>query len=852
MGNLVKAAKEYRRLGISAIATDDNKRAVTQWKQYEQAIATDEQFTEMFGRVNASGIATLCGPVSGNMEAIDVDCKYDLTGSLFADFIQEITDADAELVKKLVIVKTVGGGYHLIYRCSEIEGNKKLASRHTTPEEKAVNPHEKVKVLIETRGRSGYIIATPTEGYSFSQNHIRDIAEITPAQRRIIFEIARSFNQVVEEYHNHEYTESKPFQKSPFADYNERGDVVNLLVDHGWKIVKERGAKTVMLRPGETTSKSSGDFNRDLNLFSVFTTSSEFEPNKGYKPSAVYAMLKCSNDWKIAAKMLLDEGYGEPYVKVSRDVRKSIIKLQNEGLEGENLIKELSVKKSLSLSNAKEAIENVNRKQEEDDDAFWYWDSEKEKLTILYTRFARFLEKNGFGLYFYDKQSSIFRLVLNDNNRLEEASTERIKKFIETHIKNIGIDGVEYTEEMLLELIYKNKNLFAETLFEYLHHVNIDFLKDTKDTAYLPFKNGIIEIKADGVRLRKYGEINKVIWRNDIIDFHIDIDPNEETTCEFADFVQKITGGDNDRLLQAISLFGYELHKFKDPARPYALILGEETDDEGKGGGTGKGIFSKAIEHISQVETIDGKTFSPGKKNFAYQRVKLNTRNIIIQDVPQYFDFSVMYNLITEGITIEKKNQDELYIPFADSPKIIITTNYAINDSSNHAKRRLRTIEFSNHFSPAHTPLDEYGHLLFDDWDKDEWNRFYNFCFIAIKFYLEKGIHELPQSAKFKTKKLKTAFGEDFTDWFIEYLNNGGNKLQKFSDLHNEFLTIYDVDKKDFSMKKFKKGLKVGADNFGFNVAEQKMREDGNRLYVQLVPFGKQLSKMQVVDNQLR
>ena len=53
-------------------------------------------------------------------------------------------------------------------------------------------------------------------------------------------------------------------------------------------------------------------------------------------------------------------------------------------------------------------------------------------------------------------------------------------------------------------------------------------------------------------------------------------------------------------------------------------------------------------------------------------------------------------------------------------------------------------------------------------------------------------------------------------------------------------------------MKKFKKGLKVGADNFGFNVAEKKMKEDGNRLYVQLVPFGKQISKMQVVDNQSR
>ncbi|HUN04875.1 MAG TPA: hypothetical protein PLS00_18670, partial [Niabella sp.] len=196
--------------------------------------------------------------------------------------------------------------------------------------------------------------------------------------------------------------------------------------------------------------------------------------------------------------------------------------------------------------------------------------------------------------------------------------------------------------------------------------------------------------------------------------------------------------------------------------------------------------------------------------------------------------FSVMYNLITEGITIEKKNQDELYIPYADSPKIVITTNYAINDSSNHAKRRLKTIEFSNYFSPDRTPLDEYGRLLFDDWDKDEWNRFYNFCFIAIKFYLEKGIYELPQSDKFKTKKLKTSFGEEFTEWFLEYSNNGCDVSQSVTSLHDEFLTINSIDKKDFSMKKFKKGLKIGADNFGFEVWEKRNKEDGNRFYIKL------------------
>ena len=84
---------------------------------------------------------------------------------------------------------------------------------------------------------------------------------------------------------------------SPFDDYNERGDVVNLLQEHGWKAVGNKGAKTIFLRPGQTTSQSSGNYDSDKNWFSVFTTSTEFEPCKAYLPYAVYAMLECNNDY---------------------------------------------------------------------------------------------------------------------------------------------------------------------------------------------------------------------------------------------------------------------------------------------------------------------------------------------------------------------------------------------------------------------------------------------------------------------------------------------------------------------------------------------------------------------------
>jgi hypothetical protein len=830
--SLFKAAKEYVSLGISVIATDANKRAVMMWKPFQERLPDEQELYSMTGHSKAQGLAIICGEVSKYCEAIDIDCKYDLSGSLFEDFMQCIMDADPNLAKALVIAKTKSGGYHLIYRCPAIEGNLKLALRPTTDEEKKGNAHDKVRVLIETRGEAGYIIAAPSAGYSFIQNSPRNIPVITPDQRRMLFEIARSFHQVIEEEPTYSHEEgTKAFHKSPFADYNERGDTVALLQKHGWQIVKEKGGKVMMLRPGETTSKSSGDYSKDLNLFTVFTTSTIFEPLKGYRPSAVYTMLEHNGNWKEAGRALLNAGYGEPYKKVSKDVRRFVHEQKEIGKEGSTLVAELSERFHISEDQAKKTIQTIE--EETNDETFWVYDADKEKISILYTRFARFLELHGFGLYFYDKSTNIFKIVHNDNGRLSEVTPERIKKFTTQFVMDYPLDGVEYTKEQLLETIYRNDKLFSDSLFEHLKAIDIDFLKDTPATAFIPFRNGIVEIHPKGIRLASYGEVQKVIWKNDLIDAHIDIDQGNDNGCEYLDFLTKITGNDKERLLSAISLIGYLLHKYKHPARPYAVILAEETEDDTKGGGTGKGIFIKALERMLPTESIDGKAFKPDK-SFAWQRVSLATKIIALQDVNKFFPFESLNSILTEGLTLEKKNKDELYIRYEDAPKFVISTNYTIADEAAHSKRRQKVIEFSGYFGPQRTPFDEYGHMMFSDWDSDEYNRFYNFMFFCIQYYLKHGVKDMPQGQTYKAKKIKVQFGDEWYSYFEDYSGNGCANWERFNDMYSGFLKKFDLDKKEFSSKKFKKALVVTADNFGYNLEQQKMRQDNNLLHIKM------------------
>ena len=316
-------------VGLQFIPVDDRK--VPKVKNWQSAITK-------YDLSDCWGVGLVCGKPSGNVEVIDIDCKYDLTGNLFDNYKRIVQDVAPELLKKLVVQKTKNNGYHLIYRCSKIEGNLKLANRHTTDAERLdtyeksygaavldnkgdadavkiankAKENDKVRVLFETRGLGGQIVCSPTSGYKMIYGDLCSISEISSEERDTLHSVARQFNQVFEEIIvPKSYKIEKTKGLSPFDDYNERGDVVALLQSHGWKVVGNKGNKTILLRPGNTDAQSSGNFDHEKGWFSVFTTSTEFEPQKAYRPYAVFSVLECKKDWSAAATRLIEMGYGE-------------------------------------------------------------------------------------------------------------------------------------------------------------------------------------------------------------------------------------------------------------------------------------------------------------------------------------------------------------------------------------------------------------------------------------------------------------------------------------------------------------------------------------------------------------
>lgn len=330
MSNIKDKSKEYLKYNLSILPTNEDKRpAVKTWLPYQKERIKEEDIEALFN--TAKGIGIITGAISGSLEVIDVDTKYDITGYLWDELKALIEGNLPEIYNSLLIAQTKSGGYHIYYRCNSIAGNLKLSNRLTTDQERAIQPNEKVKVLIETRGEGGYVIAPPTPGYKYIQGEPGNIPTITPQQREILFSIAKSFNEVEEEKPKEKTTTDNTYNStglSPFDDYYNRGDVVSFLESKGWSIVNQQGQRVNLKRPGATDSKTSGNYHTEKRLLRVFSSSTEFNTDKAYTPQEVFTLLECNGDKKEAYKKLLDLGYGEPYTTDTNNFKTKTIKVE--------------------------------------------------------------------------------------------------------------------------------------------------------------------------------------------------------------------------------------------------------------------------------------------------------------------------------------------------------------------------------------------------------------------------------------------------------------------------------------------------------------------------------------------
>ncbi len=112
---VLKAAVGYRAKNLSVIATTIEKKPIGPWKEEQSVIPSDQKLIDTFTKHTTSAIGLVCGRVSGNLEVIDLDLKYDISGSLLTRFKNAIDEALPGLFERLYSTSTQTRGYHFYY-----------------------------------------------------------------------------------------------------------------------------------------------------------------------------------------------------------------------------------------------------------------------------------------------------------------------------------------------------------------------------------------------------------------------------------------------------------------------------------------------------------------------------------------------------------------------------------------------------------------------------------------------------------------------------------------------------------------------------------------------------------------
>jgi hypothetical protein len=429
-------------------------------------------------------------------------------------------------------------------------------------------------------------------------------------------------------------------------------------------------------------------------------------------------------------------------------------------------------------------------KEDIEADVFWTYDKNGKPILIPH-KYKYWLQSNGFFKHYPDG-SDVFTFIRKQNNIIEETNEKKIKDFVLDWLLYDSDDGY-----LVYDYMAKSAKYFTLEFLSFLDNEDVKIKKDDKNHCYLYYNNGAVEITKNGINVIDYVDVDGFIWKKQLIGRDY---VKKKSQGEFERFVELIAG-DEKRFNSLRSIIGFMCHGYTTSANNRAIVLNDEMISENPNGGSGKSLFANSFSHIKKMVTIDGKHFQ-FDKSFAYQLVSIDTQVLLFDDVKKNFNFENLFSVITGGITIEYKNQQAVKLPISESPKVMITTNYTLGGVGGSHERRKFEVELSDHFSQFHSPLDEFGRMMFDDWSSDDWIAFDNFMIDCIRYYLEKGLVK----SDFKNLEVRKFIRETSSEFYEWTEGDDGiryNKRMNKKELFESFIEEYNDLKRWLTQKRF-------------------------------------------------
>jgi len=165
----------------------------------------------------------------------------------------------------------------------------------------------------------------------------------------------------------------------------------------------------------------------------------------------------------------------------------------------------------------------INRVEENTNERTFWVKSQRGAVSIVHWKFRKFLEDNGYYKFAPDgSKHHIFVKVTN--NLIDNTSEEEIKDFVLNYLQD--------QEDLSIYNHFADKTrYFKEDFLSMLTCVDVYFVEDTKDTAYIYYKNCAVQVTKDSIKKIDYIDLRGYCWLNQVIDR--DFELCESDYCDY-------------------------------------------------------------------------------------------------------------------------------------------------------------------------------------------------------------------------------------------------------------------------------------------------------------------------------
>lgn len=780
------------------------KTPYSKWKEYQKRIISEgELFHQMAEIYDTTAVAMLGGKVSGNLEIIDIDVKNwpGIDVQLFSD----IKALLPHLFPLLRIHQSPSKGYHIPYRISdhEPEGNLKLAYKADAKE-----------AAIETRGEGGYVLCPPSMNYTIVKENPMPV--ITWAERCSLIAICEGYNERRKIIAPPTTAKNDFYEENPFEHFNGSPAAEKVLTDNGWSVEGSSNNFIWFTRPGKKSGVSAS-FNRSKRVYYIFTSSTEFEPSKGYQPATALSILQFNGDKKKTYSYLINEGYGKIRHNVEQNLAKKLARQSKP------------IPANFSQEAAQTYTETTTQLETLHPYGIFWATNEDDKIII--NREQLMLVANYLGFRYH--AGNVVRVVGQLIHKIDEREfQDALKAYIQEP------DNDEYFKiANSFEAFLENHGKYTMKRLPILDTSTI--LTDTASTCFKFYNNGYLIIDADRISFQEYDGLENHIWSEKVQNR----DYNNGHGGKYVDFLTKAIGDDLDHVKKCV---GFLSHEYKDETTGYIIVLTEQCENPKDGGGSGKNVFSALLKHTTTYTSKPGSQTKFDEKFFQ----SWNGQKIFcISDVPKNFDFSFLKEPSTGSFIWKKLFKDEVEISNEDAPKFLVQTNFSYEISDGGLRRRIIPIEFTDFFTHAGGLDVHYGCHFPRGWTAEDWAGFDNFIAESIQSWIaaKRKLIAPTLTTGGWLKQFEQTFGTIIVGLIDEYWNSWIKRVEVTNsdfkiDLDRYYLEQNTPKPYQPSSRKINEALREWAKKHGYTFTSDHLkRENGvvqkSKLFMETAPF---------------